>query len=169
MQPKPMAETSGPFFPSGRSCITLSSITAFCWMKTSRLRMLSHLQNSILRYNKVVFGVRSSVKLQICGMRAYRAGKRMQETNKFRYIFAIALSLLASVTSGAIFLLALLHQFALVEVAASLTTALQVYSLSSAIADRLEKAKRPRNRRNSLVILFTVFLVAFYFFTQYSR
>ena len=93
----------------------------------------------------------------------------MQEMNMFRYILAIALSLAASVTSGAIFLFSLIHQFALVEVAASLVTALQVFFLSSAIADLLEKAKRPGRRRNFLVVLFTVFLVAFYSFTRYSR
>lgn len=86
-----------------------------------------------------------------------------------RYIFAIALSLAASVTSGAIFVFSLIHQFALVEVAASLVTALQVFFLSSAIADLLEKAKRPRRRRTSLVLLFTVFLAAFYSFTRYLR
>lgn len=86
-----------------------------------------------------------------------------------RYIFAIALSLAASVASGIIFLFALIHQFALVEIAASLATALQVYFLSSAIADMIEKAKRPSHRRNSLAILFAVFLVAFYSFTLYFR
>lgn len=93
----------------------------------------------------------------------------MRETSKFRYIFAIALSLAASVTGGAIFLLSLLHQFALVEVAATLVTALQVFLLTSTIADLFEKAKRSSSRRNSLVILFTVFLVAFYSFTRYFR
>lgn len=87
----------------------------------------------------------------------------------FRNILAIALNLAASVTSGAIFLLSLIHQFALVEIAASLVTALQVFFLSSAIADLLEKAKRPGQRKNSLVVLLTVFLVAFYSFTRYSR
>ena len=86
-----------------------------------------------------------------------------------RYLLGVALSLAASVTSGAIFLLSLMNQFALVEVAATLATALQVYFLGSAIADLLEKAKRPANRRNSLVVLFTVFLVAFYSFTRYFR
>ncbi|HKW64779.1 MAG TPA: hypothetical protein VJN89_19655 [Candidatus Acidoferrum sp.] len=86
-----------------------------------------------------------------------------------RYISAIALSLAASVTCGAIFVFSLIHQFPLVEVAASLVTALQVYYLSSAIADLIEKAKRPRRRRNSLAILFAVFLVAFYSFTLYFR
>ena len=86
-----------------------------------------------------------------------------------RYILGIVLSLAASATSGAIFVFSLLRQFALVEVAASLVTAMQVYFLSSAIADLLERAKRPNHRRNSLVVLFAVFLVAFYSFTLYSR
>lgn len=93
----------------------------------------------------------------------------MQEMNRSGYFFAIALSLAAAVTSGAIFLFALIHQFSLVEVAASLVTALQMFFLGSAIADLLEKAKRPGHRRNSLVVLFTVFLLAFYSFTRYFR
>ena len=93
----------------------------------------------------------------------------MQEKNIFRYILGIALCLAASATSGLIFLFSLVHQFALVEVAASLLTALQVYFLSSAIADLLEKAKGPNHRRISFVVLFTVFLVAFYSFTRYWR
>jgi uncharacterized membrane protein len=93
----------------------------------------------------------------------------VQEGNKLHSIFAIILSLAASVTSGAIFLSSLIHQFASVEIAASLVTAVQVFFLSSAIADLLEKAKRQSRRRISLVVLFTVFLVAFYFFTRYFR
>ncbi|HKD49661.1 MAG TPA: hypothetical protein VKB90_02635 [Candidatus Acidoferrum sp.] len=86
-----------------------------------------------------------------------------------RYIFAIALGLAASAACGAIFLFALIHQFALVEIAASLITALQVYFLSSAIADMIEKAKRPSRQRTSLAILLAIFLVAFYSFTRYFR
>lgn len=86
-----------------------------------------------------------------------------------RYIFAIALSLTASVASGTIFLFALIHQFALVEIAASLATALQVYFLSSAIADMIGSVKLPNKRRNSLAVLFAIFLVAFYSFTLYFR
>lgn len=93
----------------------------------------------------------------------------MQETNRFRYILTIALGLAASVASGAIFLLSLIDQFALVEIAASLVTSLQVYLLSSSIADLFEKAKRPSRRRNSLAVLFTVFLAAFYSFMRYVR
>jgi len=91
------------------------------------------------------------------------------KTNMFRHILAIFLSLAASVTSGAIFLFSLIHQFALVEIAASLVTAIQVFFLSSAMADLLERAKRPGRRRNSLVILLTVFLVAFYSLTRYLQ
>jgi len=99
----------------------------------------------------------------------HNAGEKVQQTKMSRYILAVALSLVASVTSGAIFLFSLIRQFALVEVAASLVTALQVYFLSSAIADLLERAKRPSPRRISLIVLFTVFLVAFYSFTRYYR
>lgn len=95
--------------------------------------------------------------------------RKAQQTNMSRYILAIALSLAASAASGAIFLFSLIHQFALVEVAASIVTALQVYFLGSTIADLVGKAKPPANRRTSLVILFTVFLIAFYSFTLYFR
>lgn len=138
-------------------------------MKILQLRILSNLQNHILSYNKMAFGPNCRAAAREFAKGAKRAGEKVQEMNMFRYILAIALSLAASVTSGAIFLFSLIHQFALVEVAASLVTALQMFFLSSAIADLLEKAKRPGRRRNSLVVLFTVFLVAFYSFTRYSR
>ena len=77
------------------------------------------------------------------------------------------LSLVAAITSGAIFLVSLFHQFALVEIAASLLTGLQVFFLGSAIADMLEKKKNASRLRNSWVIVFTVFLIAFYSFTRY--
>ena len=86
-----------------------------------------------------------------------------------RYILAIALSLAASVACGAIFVFSLIQQIALVEMAASLVTALQVYFLSSAIVDLFEKAKRPSRLRTSLVVSFTVVLVAFYSFMRYFR
>lgn len=138
-------------------------------MKISPHQILSRLQNRILRYNKMVFRAKCRYRAKGFAEGAYRAGEKTQETNMLRYVFAIALSLAASVASGIIFLFALIHQFALVEIAASLATALQVYFLSSAIADMIERAKRPNKRRNSLAILFAVFLVAFYSFTLYFR
>jgi len=55
----------------------------------------------------------------------------------------------------------------LVEIAASVVTGFQVFFLSSAIADLLEKKNKISNRRNSWVIVFTIFLFAFYSFTRY--
>jgi hypothetical protein len=77
------------------------------------------------------------------------------------------MSLAAAMISGAVFVVALFHQFALVEVAASILTGLQVFFLSSAIGDLLDEKKESNRARNSAVALITVFLVGFYSFTRY--
>jgi len=84
-----------------------------------------------------------------------------------RHLLTILMSLVAAVISGAIFVVALFHQFALVEVAASVLTGLQVLFLSSSIGDLLDEKKEPNRARNSAVVLVTVFLVAFYSITRY--
>jgi predicted PurR-regulated permease PerM len=84
-----------------------------------------------------------------------------------RHVMSVVMSSVAAVISATIFLLALFEQFALVEVAASIVTALQVFFLSSAIWDWLEKKKETNRTRNSAVVLLTVFLVAFYSFRKY--
>ena len=84
-------------------------------------------------------------------------------------MLAILMNLVAVLISGAIFVVALFHEFALVEVAASLLTGLQVFFLSSAIGDLLDNRKEPSRVRNSAVILVTIFLVVFYSFTRYLR
>ena len=86
---------------------------------------------------------------------------------KRRHILTILMSSVATAATGAIFVVALLQEFALVEVAASLLTGLQVFFLSGAIADLLEKKKEPSRLRNSAVVLAAVFLIAFYSFTRY--
>jgi phosphatidylglycerophosphate synthase len=86
-----------------------------------------------------------------------------------RHVLSVVMCFAAAVISGTIFVAALLHEYALVEVAASVITALQVFFLSSAIGDLLEKKKESNRSRNSAVVLVTVFLVAFYSFTQYFR
>ncbi len=86
-----------------------------------------------------------------------------------RHAFSVLMSLAAVGISGAIFLVALFHQFALVEVAASVLTGLQVFFLGAAIGDALEKKKEPNRARNSAVVLVTIFLVAFYSVTRYLR
>jgi fatty acid desaturase len=84
-----------------------------------------------------------------------------------RHVLTVLASFVAAVISGAIFVVALLHQYALVEVAASIFTGLQVFFLSSTIGDLLDENKEPNRARNSAVVLVTVFLVAFYSFTRY--
>lgn len=81
----------------------------------------------------------------------------------------VLMSFTASVVSGTVFVVALFHQYAIVEVAASLVTGLQVFFLSSAIGDLLDEIKEPNRARNSAVVLITVFLLAFYSFTRYFR
>ena len=84
-----------------------------------------------------------------------------------RHVLTVLMSFVAAVISGTIFIVALFHQYALVEVAASILTGLQVFFLSSAIGDLLDEKKEPNRARNSAVVLVTVFLVAFYSFTRY--
>jgi hypothetical protein len=86
---------------------------------------------------------------------------------KRRNILTILMSSVATAVTSAIFVVALFQEFALVEVAASLLTGLQVFFLSGAIADLLEKKKEPSRLRNSAVVLAAVFLIAFYSFTRY--
>jgi len=84
-----------------------------------------------------------------------------------RHAVSVVMSLAAAVISGTVFVLALFDQYALVEMAASIVTALQVFFLSSAIGDLLEKKKERNRTRNSAVVLIAIFLVAFYSFRKY--
>ena len=84
-----------------------------------------------------------------------------------RHAVSVVMSLVAAVISGTIFVIALFDQYALVEMAASIITALQVFFLCSAIGDMLEKKKETNRTRNSAVVLVTIFLVAFYSFRKY--
>ncbi|HTF26168.1 MAG TPA: hypothetical protein VK937_20015 [Candidatus Limnocylindria bacterium] len=84
-----------------------------------------------------------------------------------RHVLTVLMSFAAAMISGAVFVVALFHQFALVEVAASILTGLQVFFLSSAIGDLLDEKKESNRARNSAVVLMTVFLVGFYSVTWY--
>jgi hypothetical protein len=86
-----------------------------------------------------------------------------------RHALSVVMCFAAAVISGTIFVAALLHEYALVEVAASVITGLQVFFLSSAIGDLLGERRQSNRARNSAVVLVTVFLVAFYSFTRYFR
>ena len=94
---------------------------------------------------------------------------RIPEADLKRHILTILMSFLASVISGAVFVIALIHQFALVEIAASLLAGLQVFFLSASIGDLLDEKKEPNRPRNATVILATVLLAGFYLFTRYAH
>src|SRR5260370_41591680 len=95
---------------------------------------------------------------------AERRGMRMK-----RHVLSVVMSLMAAVISGAIFVAALFHEFALVEMAASILTGLQVFFLSSAIGDLLGERKEANRARNSAVGLATIFLVGLYSFWRGFR
>ena len=84
-----------------------------------------------------------------------------------RHVLSVVMSSAAAVISGTVFVVALFDQYALVEMAASIVTALQVYFVSSAIGDWLEKKKETNRTRNSVAVLMTIFLVTFYSFRKY--
>ena len=84
-----------------------------------------------------------------------------------RHVVTVLMSFAAAVISGAIFVVALFHQYALLEVAASILTGLQVFFLSAAIGDLLDEKTELNRARDSAVVLVTVFLVAFCSFTRY--
>ncbi len=60
-----------------------------------------------------------------------------------RNLGVVVAAFLSALACGATFLFALYRQFALVEVAASIATGVEVYFLSSAIGDLLEDRKEP--------------------------
>lgn len=79
------------------------------------------------------------------------------------HIGMILTAFLSAVASGAVFLLALNRQFAVVEVAASLAIGVQVYFLSSSIGDLLESKSEP-NRLRCVASLSIVAGLLVYFF-----
>jgi MFS family permease len=59
----------------------------------------------------------------------------------------VAAVLLSAIACGVTFLLALFRQFALIEVAASIVTGIELYLLSSSIGDWIEEKPQPNKRR----------------------
>jgi hypothetical protein len=86
-----------------------------------------------------------------------------------RHILTVLMTFLAAVLSGVTFVVALFHQFALVEVAASILTGLQVFFLSSSIGDLLEDKKEANLARDAASIISVLFLAAFYLITRYRH
>src|SRR5260370_41669660 len=95
---------------------------------------------------------------------AERRGMRMK-----RHVLSVVMSLMAAVISGAIFVAALFHEFALVEMAASILTGLQGFFLRSAIGDLLDKRKESNRARNSAGVVGDIFLGAAVSFRRLFR
>jgi hypothetical protein len=53
-------------------------------------------------------------------------------------VVTLAATILSAITCGATFLFALVRQFAMVEIAASIVTGVQLYLLSSTVGDLIE-------------------------------
>lgn len=64
-----------------------------------------------------------------------------------RHAVLVAAVLLSAIACGITFLLALFRQFALIEVAASIVTGIELYLLSSSIGDWIEEKPQPNKRR----------------------
>lgn len=78
---------------------------------------------------------------------------------KKSHLGAILATALAAIICGATFLFALFRQFALVEVAASLTTGAEVFFLSSSIGDFLEDNPEPNGKRLAMALCLAAALV----------
>jgi hypothetical protein len=84
-----------------------------------------------------------------------------------KHAAAIVLVLLSAITCGATFLFALSRQFALVEVAASLATGVQLYFLSSSIGDLLEDKEKPSLPRLAAALAIAGVLVVYFLVKRY--
>jgi hypothetical protein len=92
-----------------------------------------------------------------------------QENQMKSHIGMILTAFLSAVASGAVFLMALHRQFAMVEVAASLATGAQVYFLSSSIGDRLESKSEPNRLRFVASLTLLAALSAYFFVTKWIQ
>jgi hypothetical protein len=70
--------------------------------------------------------------------------KRIDETGSAmnKPVVTLAVTILSAVACGATFLFALARQFAVVEIAASIVTGLQLYLLSSTVGDLIEGRRK---------------------------
>lgn len=76
-------------------------------------------------------------------------------------------AVLSAVTCGATFLFALYRQFALVEVAASITTGVQLYLLSSSIGDWIERKPQANFARLLMAAGLAVAVVLYFLATRF--
>src|SRR5271167_4928537 len=78
------------------------------------------------------------------------------------HVGAVLAIVLSAITCGVTFLFALYRQLALVEVAASIVTGVELYFLSSAIGDLIERKLKPSKMRLWIAVGLAI-AVVFYF------
>ncbi len=78
------------------------------------------------------------------------------------YLGTVLVTLVSAITCGVTFLFALYKQLALVEVAASMLTMVELYLLSSSIGDLIEKKKEPSRLRLLVAGGIAVAVVGYY-------
>jgi hypothetical protein len=81
----------------------------------------------------------------------------------------IVAAFLSAVACGATFLLALYRQFALVEVAASIATGVEVYFLSSAIGGMLEDRIQPSAWKLLAAMGLATGIVSYFLISNYGH
>lgn len=84
-----------------------------------------------------------------------------------RHLRLVIAALLSAITCGATFLFALYRQFAMVEVAASLATGVELYFLSSSIGDLLEDQREPSGLKLLGSVALAAAVVAYFIISKY--
>jgi len=87
------------------------------------------------------------------------------EEMKSHAVLVIAV-VLSAITCGVTFLFALYRQLALVEVAASMVTAVELYLLSSSIGDWIEKKPQANQKRLFTAIGLALAIVLYFFIAR---
>jgi hypothetical protein len=84
-----------------------------------------------------------------------------------RNLRVVLAALVSALACGATFLFALFRQFALVEVAASIATGLEVYFLSSSIGDLLEDRPEPNHLKMVAAIALAIAIITYFWISKY--
>jgi hypothetical protein len=83
-------------------------------------------------------------------------------------VVTLAATILSAITCGATFLFALVRQFAMVEIAASIVTGVQLYLLSSTVGDLIEGKTEGRKIKLAMSLMLTGGVVAAFLLKKYA-
>jgi hypothetical protein len=85
-----------------------------------------------------------------------------------KQVATLAVTILSAVTCGATFLFALVQQFAMVEIAASIVTGVQLYLLSSTVGDLIEGKTQGRKTKLVASLMLTGGVVVGFLLKRYA-